>query len=56
MENRLIPSGRLLTKSDLKQVAAIIEQATAENTKKAYRKDLGYFWSWAAAALWLDQA
>jgi integrase len=54
MENRLIQPGKILTKDDLKQVAAIIEQATAGNTRRAYRKDLTYFWSWAAAALQLQ--
>jgi hypothetical protein len=49
MENRLIQPGKILTRDDLKQVTAIIEQATACNTRRAYRKDLTYFWSWAAA-------
>ncbi len=56
MENGLIKTGKFLTKSDLKQVAAIIKKATAANTKAAYRKDLAYFWAWAAAALDLEQA
>jgi integrase len=51
METRPIQTSRVLTQNDLKQVAAIIEQATADNTKAAYRKDLAYFWSWAFAAL-----
>lgn len=56
MANRLIKTGRILSAGDLAKVAAIIEQATAENTKKAYRKDLAYFWAWAAAALGAEPA
>jgi integrase len=56
MENELIKSGTVLTKDDLLRVAAVIEQATAENTRAAYRKDLAYFWSWAAAALGIEPA
>lgn len=41
---------------DLTRVAAVIKQATAENTKVAYRKDLSYFWAWAAAAMCADPA
>ncbi len=56
MENHLIRRGTVLTKTDLLRVAAVIEKATAENTRAAYRKDLAYFWSWAAAALGIEPA
>jgi integrase len=56
MEDQLIKSGSLLSERDLARVAAIIKQATAENTKAAYRKDLTYFWAWAAASLGIEPA
>jgi len=55
MQNLPIRPDGILTKQDLMLVAAIIEQATAANTKAAYSKDLAYFWSWAVAALGVKQ-
>jgi integrase len=55
MKNQqLIKPIKLLTPTDLARVTAIIEQATADNTREAYRKDLAYFWAWAAMAISMD--
>jgi integrase len=54
-DQQLIKSGKLLTPTDLARVTTIIEQATADNTRAAYRKDLSYFWAWAAMAVGIEQ-
>ena len=54
IDQQLIKPIKLLTPTDLARVTAIIEQATADNTKAAYRKDLAYFWAWAVLAVGMD--
>jgi integrase len=56
MGNQPAKVDTFLTRSDLKQVAAIIEQGTTANTRLAYRKDLAYFWAWVGAALGAEPA
>ncbi|GAB6909753.1 site-specific integrase [Desulfosarcina cetonica] len=53
-DQQLIKAGRLLSPADLTRVAAIIDQATAANTRAAYRKDLTYFWAWARLSAGID--
>ena len=53
-DQQIIKPGKLLTSTDLARVTTIIEQATADNTREAYRKDLAYLWAWAAMAIGMD--
>jgi integrase len=50
MQNQLIKTGQYLNQNDLNRVKNIIEQATADNTRRAYSSDLSYFWAWAKIA------
>ncbi|BBO80818.1 integrase [Desulfosarcina ovata subsp. sediminis] len=51
---QIINSGHLLTSADLRRAADVIDQATADNTRAAYRKDLAYFGAWAKLTTGMD--